>query len=136
MNPSRLLHALCVAPMLCIACSGAPSTPDGEVGATQSGVCAPKALASDPAGAAMTWASNFETTREGLAPDAATAASDWTGAHVLRVWRDGASWKAIVAGAPKAASGNALVLTIVNQGDAFVVNEVALGSATTLWPSL
>ncbi|MEM1349220.1 MAG: hypothetical protein AAGI01_11735 [Myxococcota bacterium] len=131
-----LARTLCVVALVYTGCAGTPNAPAGaEATQAQRDVCAPEARADDPLGAAMAWAADLDAAKRSSPDDVLGVLNTWDEAYVLRVWREGDLWRAVVAASPKADSGQALILTVLYKERVYVVDAVTPGSPTTLWPS-
>jgi hypothetical protein len=110
------------------ACTTVAATPDPDPATV-----APSRL--DPWAAAARWAADLDAARAS-SPDAAAALDGWEDAHVLRVWRDGDAWRALLAPKPDADSGPAALLTLTEDASGASVTSVEAASPTDLWPSI
>ncbi len=113
---------------LSLSCTAGGGAPDPEPSTE-----APARI--DPWGASQAWAADLDTARAG-SPEAAAALEGWKAAHVLRVWKDGESWRALLAPKPDADSGPAALLTLTEDASGASVIAVEAASPTDLWPTI
>lgn len=88
--------------------------------------------AADPWAVAQAWAAEYPSHEALLAPEL----KGWSGAALLRVWRDRAGeYRALVGSSSEQEQGDAALL-VLGAGPKFEVLRVEVSAATTLWPSL
>jgi hypothetical protein len=122
----------CCALIICsfVACSGC-ATPAAETPQVQETPVKSAAVNGDPMVAALLW-----TTTKSVEDDQEleTIVTSWEDPQVLRVFRDGGVYRAVIADGPQDELRQAAILTIDRVEGLWAVTHVESGRSDLLWP--